>query len=491
MDPSVITELLHRRRVNDSLNEWAKVCGYVPAEHHKLINARLQEVEQGTCKRLLIMLPPGSAKSTYATKLFPAWYLNRREGRAIICASHSADLAESFGRYTRNLIEQQRKYLCYELSKHSQAAGRWETTNSGSYLAAGVGGRIAGYRADLALIDDPVGSREDADSKLIRDKHWDWYSFDLKSRLKPDAAIILIQTRWHEDDLAGRILEAEKNDWTVICIPFIAEDNDILGRSPGTRLWSEYFNDAKEQEARSDPRAFSALYQQRPAPESGDFFKKEWLIPYGLDEIKDKELRIYCGSDHAISLDQSADRTCLLPIGVDSRDNIYVLPDIFWTRAGSEDVVENMLRMMQRRRPVQWWAERGHISKSLGPFLNKRMSEERVWTYIEEVTPVRDKQSRAQSIRGRMAMGRVRFPTFAPWWPDAMHELLTFPTGKHDDFVDALAHIGMGLDRTTRPQLAIVEVEQDLNKPFVPTFKWLKDDDNRRLRREALMRADY
>jgi hypothetical protein len=179
-----------------------------------------------------LFLPPGSAKSTYASILFPPWYLAQYPHASVIAASHTAELAEKWGRKVRNLVTEHRVTLSVDIAEDNKAAGRWETAAGGEYFAAGVGGSITGRRADLAIIDDPIRSREDADSDRVRDSQWDWYQFDLLTRLKPNAAIVLIQTRWHEDDLAGRILAFEKG-WEVVSLPMEAETEDPLGRAPG------------------------------------------------------------------------------------------------------------------------------------------------------------------------------------------------------------------------------------------------------------------
>jgi hypothetical protein len=154
--------------------------------------------------RLAIFMPPGSAKSTYASILFPGWHLSQNPDSAIIAASHTAELAEKFGRRVRNIVENESNILGFSLSQDNAAAGRWETNLNGECFAVGVGGAVTGRRADLCIIDDPVRSREDAMSAPVRERTWEWYKSDLYTRLKPGARIVLIQTRWHEDDLAGR-----------------------------------------------------------------------------------------------------------------------------------------------------------------------------------------------------------------------------------------------------------------------------------------------
>lgn len=479
--------LMERRTIRSSFEAFCRFVGFEPAAHHLLIIRELERVARGECNRLALFLPPGSAKSTYASVLFPAWYLCvRKQATAMIGASHTGDLAESFSRRVRNLIAEHGKVLGYYLASDTRAMGYWETNKGDVYYAAGVGGNITGRRADLALIDDPIKGKEDADSEVTREKKWEWYEFDLETRLKPDAAIILIQTRWHEEDLAGKIFanEKERAKWRIINLPMLAGENDPLGRAPGERLWPEYFTDEMVEVARRNPRKWSALYQQSPTPEEGDYFKLDWLRGYDPRELP-RELQFYAASDHAVGERDENSRTCLLPAGLDQHGVLWLLPDIWWMRAPSNQVVEAMLAMIQRRRPLIWWAEKGHISKSLGPFLRQRMRDTSTYAYIEEVVPAKDKQTRAQSIKGRMANGMVRFPTFADWWNDARDELLSFPYGSHDDFVDTLAHLGMGTDRMVSKQSRPIQAPE----PRM-SFSWLKRVVREENRQVARMRDD-
>jgi predicted phage terminase large subunit-like protein len=479
--------LLERRKIRSSLQDWARTCGFEPAQHHALICDKLEAVERGEIQRLMIFLPPGSAKSTYTSKLFPPWYLGRRSNRTILACSYAFSLAEKFGRDARNLIDTHENTLGISLAKDSKAAGDWETSNHGIFFCAGTNAGIAGRRADLGLIDDPIGSQEDADSKNYRDKQWGWYWNDFIPRLKPGASVVIIANRRHEDDLPGRLLALEGSRWTVIRIPMVAEDEDVLGRQPGDRLWPEYFTDQMVLDAMKNDRTFSSLYQQRPTPESGDFFKAEWLVPYTMDEfLASGEMRFYVGSDHAVSLKQSADKTVLLPCAVDWQDVLWILPDVFWEHASTNIVVEAMLALADRRKPLEWWAGRDHITRSFGPFLKKREIEEGIYIPLREMQETRDKRTRAQAIRGRMEMGMVRFPTFAPWWSDAKHELLTFDSGAHDDFVDALAKVGQGLAMMATPSMPAAEpFLNSLNKDRL-TLEWARDSHNRKKRAERM-----
>lgn len=239
----------------------------------------LEEVCRGGIDRLMILAPPGSAKSKYTSELFlPFWFANHPRTAAIHC-SHTAQLADHFGRRVRNYISAYADTLGYGLAGDKKAAAIWETSSGGEYIAAGVGGTITGRRADIGLIDDPVKSKEDAESPTIREKTWNWYKNDFYTRLKPDARIVLIMTRWHEDDLGGRLLEEEKvggDKWTVLKLPAFAEDaNDPLGRQVGEALWPGWEDAAKLNRKRKviGERDFGALYQQNPRPAGTSYFE--------------------------------------------------------------------------------------------------------------------------------------------------------------------------------------------------------------------------
>src|SRR6516165_9175256 len=228
--------LLRRRTIQRAFSAWARTYGVEPAPHHRLLMSKLVQVSRGSIQRLAVFMPPGSAKSTYSSVLFPPWYLARHKEHSILAASHTTELAEKWGRRVRNLLVEHGPTLELAVSDDNQAAGRWSLKTGGEYYAAGVGVGIAGFRADLAIIDDPVRSREDADSALVREKTWDWYKSDLSTRMKPGGRIVVISTRWHEDDLAGRLLlDMQKggDQWEVLSLPAIAEAGDKVGRKPG------------------------------------------------------------------------------------------------------------------------------------------------------------------------------------------------------------------------------------------------------------------
>jgi predicted phage terminase large subunit-like protein len=453
-------ERLLRNQLRSSLQKWCEYNGFKPARHHRLIIEKLEAVARGEILRLALFMPPGSAKSTYTSILFPPWLLAQDPKALILAASHTTELAERWGRRVRNIIADHGLELKIRLSDDNQAANRWSIKGGGEYYAAGANVGIAGFRALYGLIDDPIRSRQDADSLLVRDRLWDWYLNDFRPRLVPGARQVLIQTRWHEDDLAGRLLNHEK--WDVVSLPALAKPDDPLGRDVDEPLWcdDDYGYGAQLLSLRdtTPPRIWSALYQQAPAPDEGDFFKEEWLKPRDIVPHH-STLRVYGGSDYAVTAD-GGDYTVHVVVGIDHLNNMYLL-DI-WRRQASADVwVDAFCDLCQKYRPLEWAEEPGQIKSGVGPFLEKRMRARRVYVNRRTFTSRGDKAVRARSIQGRMALDGLYYPKNANWVSDFLAELLSFPAAKHDDQVDALGLCGQLLD---------IMVVARLKKNAVPTL---------------------
>lgn len=455
-------ELFARRQARDKLLDFVKYCmpGYQAAKHHHYMAQRLEKIASGQIKRLILLMPPRSGKSEVASRHLPAWYIGRNPRKQVICATYNAEFAHEFGRDVRRIVqstEYNHLFPDVELAADSKAANRWQTRQGGSYLAAGVGTGITGRGADLVVIDDPVKGKDDADSKLFRDRLWSWYRAVLYTRLMPNASIVLVQTKWHDDDLAGRLLmEADDGGepWEVISLPAVAREGDALGREVGEALWPSWFPLETLEEIRRTvgPRDWASLYQQEPVEEEGAFFRKEWIQedPYDKGDLfqefttGQRPLHIYGASDYAVT-DGGGDYTVHVVCGVDSEDTIYVL-DVWREQAASDVWVEQVCDMMSKWKPLMWAEETGQINKSIGPYLVKRMKERRVYCRREQFPSVADKPTRARAIQARMSMGKVRFPKHASWLEPLVYEMTRFPTGLHDDQVDAIGLIGRILD---------------------------------------------
>ena len=450
------SEIIRRKQIRTSLTKWAEHNNYIPARHHRLLIEHLEAVARGDIDRLAVFMPPGSAKSTYASILFPSWLLSQDPKALFLAASHTTELAERWGRRVRNLILENSSILNIALSEDNQAAGRWGLVDGGEYMAAGANVGIAGFRAKYGLIDDPIRSRQDADSLLVRDRIWDWYLNDFRPRLIPHARQILIQTRWHEDDLAGRALNHQP--WTVLSLPAEAKIDDRLGRSPGEWLWNDdaygYGEQLRELKETTPPRVWSALYQQAPAPDEGDYFKEAWLKP--LDIMPSHVMmRTYGGSDYAVTAD-GGDYAVHVVVGVDHMNNLYLLE--VWRGQKSADVwVEAFCDLVAKYRPLAWAEEGGQIKSAVGPFLTKRMSERRVYVTREQFPTRGDKAVRARSIQGRMALDGLYYPRNAHWVADWIAEILNFPASKHDDQVDAMGLVGQLLDKMVKGRAGQVQ----------------------------------
>lgn len=432
--------------------------GFTPAAHHRLLLEHLEAVERGDINRLMVLMPPGSSKSTYASVVFPPWFMGRNAEASILGVSNTTELAERFSRRARNITARARyrNVFGFGVSGDSQAAGSWETERGGEFFAAGVGSAIAGRRADLGLIDDPIKSREEADSERVRQKQWDWYINDFTTRLKPAARQILIQTRWHEDDLGGRILEREAPRWTVVKLPMVALEADALGRKPGERLWPEWFTAEMVEQAKLDPRAWNALYQQDPVPDSGEFFRREDFGYYNSIPV---ELHIYGASDYAVTED-GGDYTEHGIFGVDFNGSLYVL-DWWRGQARADEWIERQCDLILKHSPLTWFGEGGVIRKAIEPFLKKRMQERRALCRLEWLPSVADKVVRARAFQAKAAMGDVMLPYASAWKADLFTQLMKFPAGKYDDAVDVCSLMGRALEQLRPPKLPAPKPEPE------------------------------
>ena len=436
-------ELLDRRIARRSLIKFTEYTfpQYQTAEHHRLIAEKLEAVERGEIDRLMIFMPPRHGKSELATKRFPAYALGRNPARQVIQASYNSDLATDFGRQVRNIVSTQRYQNVFntELAADSKAANRWNTSGNGAYVAAGVGTAVTGRGADIFIIDDPLKDREEADSETRRETIWNWYTSTAYTRLMKGGAIILIQTRWHEDDLAGRLLEAEAkggDKWEKLILPARMSD--------GQALWPQMFDATALQRIENaiGPRDWSALYQQQPSPDEGTFFQRDWFERHQPKQYPES-VHFYGFSDYAVTAD-GGDYTEHGVFAVGASGKIYQAD--WWHGQTSSDVwIEEKLRLIKQYRPVCWFGEAGVIQKAIEPMLKRRMIESQIRCRMEWLSSIHDKPTRARGFQARAAMGEVSLLD-NEMGERVLSQLLSFPAGKHDDSVDVCGMIGRALD---------------------------------------------
>jgi predicted phage terminase large subunit-like protein len=422
--------------------EALKPLGLSPAPHHRLLINELEQIARGENDRLLINMPPGSAKSTYASVLFPAWLLAQAPNLSVIGASHTADLAEAFSRRTMGMVREHAEMLGMDLAKESVA--NWETTNGGAYKSAGVGGPITGRRADCAIIDDPVKSREDADSERYRERAWAWFSADLRTRLRPCGRIVLIMTRWHEDDLGGRILLQQGDRWRVLKLPAIAGDDDPLGRAPGDWLWGDddygYASELRrvydEYQANGAMRDWGALFQQDPRPADGGVFKTHLIsvldaAPAGNNVVRAWDLA---------ATEQTGTRDPDWTAGVKmmrTQEGGFVVLDVVRFRGGPDDVersIVNTAALDGHHCRIGIAQDPGQAGKQQVLYLTRKLSGYRV----ESSPETGDKSTRAAPVASQVNVGNVSMVK-ASWNAPFINELSSFPSGNKDDQIDALS----------------------------------------------------
>lgn len=440
---------------------------YDAAEHHRFMAGLMEDVDKGKSRKVIINTAPRHGKSEICTRRFAAWYTGRHPERDIIIATYNAKFAEEFGAEVREIIRSQRFrqiFPNYAIGKF--AVDHMTNKDGGNLYFLGRRSAITGRGGDLIIVDDPTKDDKEAQSPEFREDLWQWFTQTLLTRRHSDqSALVVTQTRWNEDDIPGRLTDESnpvysaklREGFEVFNIAAIAGDDDPMGRKPGDPLWPSRFGLKYLEEMReANPRAFSALYLSDPVPDSGVFYQKEGIFEYEAAELPDN-LQIYVASDHAVSTKNINDRTCILPYGVCERGDAYLFPDIVWERIGSDRAVEMMIDIIKRHSPIFWYAEKGQINKSIGPFLEKRMKEEGV--YCPMITDARtiDKVQYAHSARARCAQGKIRFPRWAPWWQNAKTEMLKFPNARFDDFVDTLSIIGMKMNQNPGPGANLVK----------------------------------
>ena len=458
-------------KVQGSLLEYAKfqMPEYQTPAHIKLLAHKLEEVERGNIKRLAIFMPPRHGKSQLTSQFFPAWYLGRNPSKFVIATTYAQDLADDFGRSVRNQIQDEdynRIFSDCTLSKDSSSVRRFHTTGSGVYYAVGAGGAITGRGAHLLLIDDPIKGREDADSDAMRSNLIDWYRSTAYSRLMPGGSIILIQTRWHEDDLAGWILrETSHEPWEVIELPAVLDEkaSKILKRPKGQALWPEAYDKKRLEEIKktAGSREWNSLYMQRPSAEEGNILKRYWWKEWTEDNPPECNY-ILQSWDTAYTVKSTSDYSAVTTWGIFENNGI-----------------QNAILLSARRERWEFpelKSEAINLYNEFKPDVVLIEAKASGWSLIQElqragipITPFNpkkaDKKTRAHSVTPLFESGRVWYPSSKYWAEDVINQCAQFPSSNYDDLVDSTTQALMRLR-----QGLFVEHPQDIPlEPSAPT----------------------
>lgn len=445
-DVDLATRMLARTYAPDSLEAYVYATfpgHYDMADHHRLIIQHLEAVERGETKRLMIMMPPRRGKSALASELFPAWFLGRNPNKSVIACSHTASLAYRFSRRVRRqLSDDHWPFEGVTLRRGEAGVQRWGIEGrTGGYQAAGVGGPITGDGADLLIIDDAVKSREHAHSLTRRNAVGEWYDSDAYTRLSPAGAVVLIGTRWHDDDLQGRQLAAMGaggDDWTVLSLPELAIEGeaDALGRQPGEALWPARFPVEKTAMLRATrPHVWWPLFQQRPQAVTGGMLKREYFSRRYDPAVLPEFTLVIQVVDSAFSKEVTADPSAIATWAV-TASNLYVLD--YWKGRVEYPELINAVKDQRAK-----WAH-------LAPWVyieNKASGQSAIQTLRRETTiPVRkydpgtaSKVSRVQDASPYFAADRVLLPESAPWLSEWIEEHVNFPGAAHDEAPDTSA----------------------------------------------------
>ena len=424
--------------------DFLSFCQYVwpemlVGEHHKRIARALDRVASGECKRLMIAMPPRHGKSQMGSYLFPAYLMGRRPDAKLIVGSHTAELAQRFGRMIRNLIDSDKYkelFPSMTLSADSKAAGRWDTSGGGEAFFIGKGGAMTGRGGDVIILDD-ILDEQDALSETAMEATFDWYTSGPRQRLQPGGAMVIINTRWKVDDLTGRLLKQQSNlkadQWEVLEFPAILPS--------GRALWPEFWEVEELERVRLSigVKKWLAQWQQQPTNDEGAILKRDWWRQWPHDDppVCDYLIQSY---DTAYSKKETADFSVITTWGVftpsaDDGPNLILLG----VKKGRWDFPE--LKRVARSEYQYWNPDNVLIeAKATGTPLQHELR--RMGIPVTMFSPGgrlknQDKVSRANAVAPILESGMVWFPSNYDWAQDLVEECAAFPNGPHDDQVDS------------------------------------------------------
>jgi predicted phage terminase large subunit-like protein len=384
----------------------------------------------------MIFLPPRHGKSLLGSIYFAAWYLGRHPDHQVIFVTYGQELSDDFGRRVRNLLMDplyQAIFPDCRLSDNSMAAHRFTTTHGGAFFAVGRGGPITGRGANLLIVDDAIKDHEEASSPTVRKSLHDWFSSVALTRLMPGAAVVLIQTRWHQDDLAGKLLSSNCGEtWNVLSLPAIAECDESFRRQ-GEALWPERFPLSELARIRAEvgEQVWASLYQQKPAAAEGVIFKREWWNTYKTP-IEIQFVKVIQSWDTAFKTGAENDFSVCTTWGVS--ENGYFLLHLWRGKVEFPELKRVFTSLAEQWKPTEILVE----DRASGQSLIQELKSSTRFPIIS-VKSDSDKRSRAQAITPMIEAGKVFLPENAPWVQVFLDETSSFPNGFHDDIVDSMS----------------------------------------------------
>ena len=446
-------DLRNWTRTPSTVGAFLSRGSYTRPKHIEYLSERITEVGLGQ-RFFVFTVPPQHGKSELVSHYMPVWFLKKFPWKKVGLASYEMGYASEWGGKAKDTINENVDDLGLELKTDTKAKGRWNLRGyGGGMFVAGIGGPFTGRGFDLIIIDDPIKNDAEALSPVYRKRNWNWYRTVARTRLAPGGSIIIIMTRWHEQDLAGAVLgnppeDDEEEDafldedvvpdkWEVINLPALAEENDVLGRKPGEALWPERYDapSIKASRAAAGPYWRTALFDGRPQPEGGGIIKTGWFKTYDDEDLPKSWSRVVQIWDTAQKDKQKHDRSACLTIGYTVKPRRYFLLDLFVARLIYPDLVRAAEAQYAKWNPDHVIIE----DKSSGISLIQQLRRD-AHVPIRAIKAVDDKVTRAHTVTGVMEAGQVLIPRFASWLADFLNEVGNFPTGAHDDIVDVLVH---------------------------------------------------
>ena len=451
----IAAELLSRRRAQQHLARYAeRTLEVTPALHHEVICQAIDDLLADSYDELIIVAPPGSAKSTYTSHALSAYFLGHFPEKNVITATHTSDLSERWSRKVRNTLNSPQHQVIFpdsKLSTDSTAVSRWATSEGGEFLAAGVGGSILGFRADLVVIDDPISGFEEAQSDTQLAKVHSWFETDLVTRMKPRAKMVLICQRLARNDLAGYLIDRNVSNPTkrqrILKLPMIALDDDPLGRTPGERLWPEWYTPEMVADAQRDEYKWKTLYQQEPPSDTGSWVSTD-EIKFAPTPAIGEEYSYYGLTDLALSVGKG-DYTVHIIAAHHRTTGQCHIAECYRARVDPAVSATKLVDLAATYRPTEWLIDDDNASKV---FMQLVATEAMKRSTLVNWKPLpmrgQDKETRAAPLRGMFKRGMMYFDPSKPWTNIIINELLQFPNALGagvDDCVDALGLLGRRL----------------------------------------------